>query len=492
MKHFIIPAACICLAISAALPASAQDIEVWTTTHDRQMLVEKVQKPISFSAGVRGNNATIVIDDKNEFQEMYGFGFAMTGGSAMHLMNMTPAARSAILRELFGDGDDDARINYIRLTLGASDMNAFVFSYDDIPEGKTDYDLKKFNLSQDLNDVIPVMKEVLAINPDIKILASPWSAPAWMKTQFDVRGGKLRKECYDVYSRYFVKYVQEMAKQGITIDAVTIQNEPLNSRNTPSMFWFPNDQLEFVKDYLGPQFEKNGIKTKIVIFDHNLDRPDFPLAILNDPEAAKYIDGSAFHHYAGDASAMSLVHTAHPEKNIYFTEQMTTERPGSDFINIAPSVKRLIIDFTRNWSSNVILWNLGNDPDNDPHTDNGGCSMCQGAITIDGDIITRNIAYYVVKHASKFVPDGSHRIFSTSQDDPSVAIYEDEQAPGTFRVTEYEHSGVLPNVAFKTPDGKIVLIVANTGAGNSNVRIQYNGKFANVQVPAGAVSTIVW
>lgn len=467
-------------------------VEGWYTTHDRSMLVTKSDQEMGFTFNNSGKQNPIIVDPRQTYQEMVGFGFAMTGGSAGHLINMNAKARHDILEEMFGKGPGQARFSHIRLTIGASDMNSFVFSYDDMPQGKTDFELKNFTLSQDLNDVIPVMKEVLAINPDITIMASPWSAPAWMKTAEDVRGGQLRKECYDVYARYFVKYIQAMAKQGIHISAVTVQNEPLNSRNTPSMYWFPYQQAEFVKNNLGPELRKAGLDTEILIFDHNCDRPDYPLAILSDPEASKYVAGSAFHHYMGDMSSMTMVHNKRPDKDIYFTEQMTTERPGSPVIDIAPSVERLIVNVVRNWSRNVILWNLANDPNNDPHTDDGGCSMCQGAITIDGDMVTRNIAYYVIKQVSSLVPPGSVRISSTAPFDPAYGFYEDEQAPNTWRMVPSAQSGVLPNVAFLTPDGKIVLVVVNNTASYSVTKVQYNGMYANLYVDAESVATFVW
>jgi glucosylceramidase len=314
-----------------------------------------------------------------------------------------------------------------------------------------------------------------------------------MKSNNDVRGGRLKTECYGVYALYFVKYVQAMKSVGINIDAITIQNEPVNSRNTPSMTWFENEQAEFIKSNLGPVFEKAGINTKIILFDHNGDRPDYPLSLLNDPEVAKYADGSGFHNYVGDISAaLRLVHIARPDKNLYFTEQMVTERPGNPEINIANPVKNLILRPTQNWSRNVILWNLAADPLNDPHTDNGGCSMCQGAITINGDIVSRNIAFYTVAHASKFVRPGSVRIGSTNRGDKTVGLYEDEQRPGVFRASLIENMEILPNVAFRTPEGKIVLIVVNDTFSANSFRIQWNGKFAGIRLNPGAVGTYVW
>ena len=473
--------------------AQPERIESWITNPDRSALFEK-QPEITFSEknSSRGGS-TIIIDDSHQMQTIDGFGFALTGGSAELLMKMSSGERAKILKELFAWDEKNIGVSYIRLSIGASDLNSFVFSYDDLQKEETDFELKKFNLARDYNDVIPVMKEILAINPAIKVLGSPWSAPAWMKTNNDVRGGRLKRECYGVYALYFVKYVQAMKNAGITIDAITIQNEPVNSNNTPSMTWFENEQAEFIKNNLGPAFEKAGIKTKIILFDHNGDRPDYPLSLLNDPEVAKYADGSGFHNYVGDVTtALSLMHIARPDKNLYFTEQMVVERPGSPEINIVNPVKNLILRTTQNWSRNVILWNLAADPLNDPHTDNGGCSMCQGAITINGDIVSRNIAYYTIAHASKFVRPGSVRIASTNRGDKTVGLYEDEQRPGVFRTAINENMEILSNVAFRTPEGKIVLIVVNDTYSANSFTIQWDGKYAGIRLNPGAVGTYVW
>lgn len=479
------------VAIMASAAAQAQTISSWVTLPDRTQLFVEQDEKTDFSVERQERAPYIVVDPVRSYQTMDGFGFALTGGSAEHLVKMSPYARQEILQEMF-DPESGVGFSYIRLTLGASDLNSFVFSYDDLPEGKEDYKLKHFSLAQDLKDVVPVMFEILGINPDIKIMASPWSAPVWMKESGDVRGGRLRKECYQVYAEYFVKYVQAMEKEGIHIDAVTIQNEPLNSRNTPSMPWDPADQTEFVKNHLGPEFEKAGLDTEIVVFDHNCDRPDYALAIYNDPEAARYVAGSAYHHYRGDLSAMKYVYEARPDKKIYFTEQMTTERPGLDRIDIAWPVRRLIIGVTRNWSSNVVLWNLAADPLNDPHTDNGGCSMCQGALTIDGDKVTRNLAYYVIAHASKHVKPGSERIFSTAPGERIISLCEDEQHPQVWRANVIEKADIPDNVTFSTPDGKIVMVVSNDSWSRREVNIQYNGKFATMKIAPGAVATYVW
>ena len=433
-----------------------------------------------------------MIDRARQMQSMDGFGFALTGGSAELLMKMSAEARAGILRRIFAPDGNSAGVSYLRLSIGSSDLNSFVFSYDDLAPGETDFELRRFDLGQDRKDVIPVLKEILAISPDIKILGSPWSAPAWMKTNHDVRGGALKEECYPAYAAYLVKYVQEMKKEGIVLEAITIQNEPLNSKNTPSMQWMVDQQLVFLRDHLYPAFSKAGLKTKVILFDHNTDRPDYPLVLLSDPVISQFADGCGFHNYGGDMGAMSQVHTARPDKNIYFTEQMITERPGEATLHIAASVKRMVIETARNWSRNVLLWNLAADPNNNPHTGNGGCSMCQGAITIDQDTVTWNLAFYTIAHVSKFVRPGSVRIGSTDRGDRTVTLTEDEERPGLKRMAVIENTQVPPNVAFRTPEGKIVLVVANDSQAAISFAIQDHGQFADTRLNSGAVGTYIW
>jgi glucosylceramidase len=475
----------------AALLTAQTPIEAWVTNPDRSSLFQKASETIAFrNSPARG--PAIVIDAGQQMQTIDGFGYALTGGSAELLMKMTPDARGRILRQIFASDGANLGVSYLRLTIGASDLNSVVYSYDDLAAGETDPTLAKFELGEDRKHVLPILKQILALAPGMKILASPWSAPAWMKTNLNVRGGELKEECYPVYALYLLKYIQAMQREGVAIDAITIQNEPLNGKNTPSMQWQLQQQLVFLRDHLEPAFTKAGLKTKVVLFDHNLDRPDYPLALLSDPVISRFADGSGFHHYGGDMGAMSKVHLARPDKNIYFTEQMITERPGSPTIVIAAAVKRTIVDTTRNWSRNVILWNLAADPENRPHTDNGGCPTCQGAITIDRDAVSLNLAYYTIAHASKFVRPGSVRIGSTNRGDASVVLTEDEERPGVKRMAVVENTQTLPNVAFRTPDGKIVLIVANDTRSVSAFSVQYGGQVANIRLGPGGVGTYVW
>ncbi len=457
------------LAVASLLPGAQNGVEVWLTNPDKSALLARQEKALAFStAPPSGAELTIEVDEHHKFQAIDGFGFALTGGSAQHLVRMDAASRSQLLKEIFTTDGAGIGVSYLRLTIGASDLNERVFTYDDLAEGETDPEMRRFDLGPDLVDVIPVMKEILKLNPRIKILASPWTAPAWMKTNGNFKGGKLKPECYAAYARYFVQYVQRMKREGIRIDAITVQNEPLNDKNTPSLVMQAAEEADFIKNHLGPAFRTAGIKTRIVLYDHNCDVPEYATAILGDPAAARYVDGSGFHLYGGKIEAMSQVHDAFPAKNLYFTEQMVTgsveTRPT---INIAAQVSRLIVGATRNWSRNVLLWNLAADSKNQPHTNNGGCGICQGAITIDGNALQRNLAYYVVAHASKFVAPGSFRIASNTID-------------------------TLPNVAFRTPSGRKVLIVVNRGQMPQTFQIRDAVKIATASLNAGAVATYVW
>jgi glucosylceramidase len=456
-------------AVLLSLPLTAQtipDAHVWLSTVDHSSAFTEQPSALHFSAAA-GEAPAITVNDMQQFQPIEGFGFAVTGGSAELLMKMSAAKRSELLKLIFSPDGDGIGTSYIRLSIGSSDMNDHVYSYDDMPAGQTDPTLQKFSLAPDEAEVIPVVKEILSINPQIKILGSPWSAPAWMKTNDDVRDGHLKPEYYAAYAQYFTKYVEGMQAAGIPITAVTVENEPLNPKNTPSMVMFADEEGAFIGKYLGPAFEAAGIKTEIQLYDHNPDVPSYPLSILADPAASKYAVGTAFHLYGGDASTFTAVHDAYPNKNLYMTEQSVTQWPGSKGLDIAEPVDRVMIAATRNWSRNVLLWNMDADPHAGPHTNNGGCPSCYGAITLDGDKATFNVAYYVAAHFSKFVRPGSVRIGSSEIDQ-------------------------LSTVAFLTPDGKIVLVADNSGNFPKTFRIVYHGQSATATLPSESVATYVW
>ncbi len=320
----------------------------------------------------------INVDNAESYQTMDGFGFTLTGGSAQLLTNMDATTRTSTLQRLFGLDSNNIGISYLRLSIGASDLNDHVFSYDDMPSGQTDPTLANFNLGPDANTIVPVLKEILTINPNIKIMGSPWSAPTWMKNNGSAIAGSLLPEYYTTYANYFVKYINTMKNAGIVIDAITPQNEPQNANNNPSMLMQSSEEAAFVK-VLGPALQQAGLSTKIIVWDHNADNAAYPIAILNDAQAAHFVDGSAFHLYAGDISALSQVHNAYPEKNLYFTEQWVGA-PSNLKGDLGWHVENLIIGAPRNWSKNVLEWNLASDPNQNPHT-SGGCSNCLGALT---------------------------------------------------------------------------------------------------------------
>jgi glucosylceramidase len=454
----------------ASLSAYAQkQVSEWLTTGDKSVLFQE-QAPLHLEkSGTSG--LVIDVDEAKTYQTMDGFGFALTGGSAQLIHRMDADKRAALLKELFATDGNNIGVSYLRISVGSSDMNDHVYSYDDLPQGETDPTMAKFSIEPDRADVIPVLKEILAINPKVKILASPWSAPLWMKTprfgatSGGAKGGVLKPQYFGAYAIYFVKYIQAMKDEGIAIDTLTVQNEPLNENNTPAMLMLESEQADFIENHLGPAFQKAGIKTKIVLYDHNLDHPAYPLAILKDPKANKYVDGTGFHLYGGEVEAFDQVHDAFPNKNLYFTEQSVTEKWSGT--RVAKPVAWIVIGATRHWSRNVLLWNLAADPQFGPHTNDGGCTECQGAITIDGDNVTRNIAYYTIAHASKFVRPGSVRVGSNNAD-------------------------ALPNVAFKTPEGKTVLLVANTSDATKEFSVRHRGETFTARLTSGAVGTYIW
>lgn len=438
-------------------------ITSWITKADQSALLQKQSNEFSFSSP-SNSFPSIDIDSTQRFQTIDGFGYTLTGGSAYLLNRLSASVKTPLLQELFGAAENSIGVSYLRISIGASDLDASVFSYDDMAAGQTDLSLSRFNLSQDTVDLIPVLKQILAINPSIKILGSPWSAPTWMKDNGLSKGGGLLPQYYNAYAQYFVKYIQQMQSKGIRIDAITPQNEPLHGGNNPSMVMTALQQADFIKNSMGPAFQAAGITTKIIAYDHNCDHPDYPLTLLNDAGARTFLDGSAFHLYAGDISALSTVHDQFPNKNLYFTEQWTGANASFDG-DLKWHIKNVIIGSMRNWSKVALEWNLANEPSYGPHTP-GGCTECKGALTINNGV-ARNVSYYIIAHVSKFVPAGSVRIASNV-------------------------TGGLSNVAFVTPTGKKVLLVLNEGATDINFNIRFNGEWAAVALPATTVATYIW
>lgn len=444
-------------------PNSFSDVAFWLTKGDQTVLLEKQTAAFLFNR-VPNTFENIEVDDTQTFQTIDGFGYTLTGGSVAIINSLTPSKKQELLQNLFGSSTNDIGISYLRISIGASDLNSTVFSYNDLPQGQADTPQTNFSVTPD-SALIAMLQEIKQINPNIKIMAVPWSAPLWMKSNYTSIGSSLLPVYYTSYATYFVKYIQAMQAQGISIDAVCPQNEPLHGGNNPSMVMTATQQISFIKK-LGVAFQTNGITTKIVCYDHNCDNPQYPIQVLSDVGANPYVDGSAFHLYNGDISALSTVHNAFPTKRLYFTEQWTSST-GDFSGDLKWHLKNVVIGSMRNWSVNALEWNLANNAIFEPHT-TGGCTMCKGAITITGSTsYTKNVAYYIIAHASKFVPTGSVRIASTI-------------------------TGNLNNVAFKTPTGKKVLIVENDGSTATTFNIKYNNKWVKTSLDGGAVGTFVW
>ena len=448
--------ACLLYCVSA----SAQ-VTTWTSTGDEKVLLQKGKQ----TAPTGTPDAIVTIDPEQRFQTVDGFGYTLTGGSAQLIMAMSDNARKKLLHELFSTSG--IHISYIRISVGASDLNPDVFTYDDLPAGQTDTALVKFSLTKDGaagTGLIPLLKQILAIQPSVKILATPWTAPSWMKDNGKSMGGKLLSAYHRTYANYIVKYIRAMKAEGIVIDALTPQNEPLHGGNNPSMVMLAEEQAQFIRDHLGPVFRAEGINTKIIAYDHNCNKPEYPLTVLNDEGARPYVDGSAFHLYEGDITALSVVKKAYPYKHLYFTEQWTGAKGEFDG-DLHWHMKNVIIGSMRNWSRIALEWNLANDLAYGPHTP-GGCTECKGALTISADQWHRNVAYYIIAHASKWVLPGSVRIASESND-------------------------LINQVAFIRPDGKMVLIMQNEQSRSLIAEIRTKEKPVYVSLLPRSVVTVV-
>lgn len=446
------------------VPPVQSEVDYWVTKADQSALLMKQVAPLVFATG-SNNFPEILVDSTQVYQTIDGFGYTLTGGSADLINSLNGQAKNSLLKELFSRDNNGIGIDYLRISIGASDLNSSVFSYDDLPPGQTDPNLNQFSLGPDLINLVPLLREILLINPTLKILASPWSAPSWMKSNNHSVGGSLLPQYYQVYANYFVRYIQSMQSLGIPIDAITVQNEPMHGGNNPSMLMTAAEQAAFVANNLGPAFQTAGIQSKIIIWDHNCDNPAYPLEVLSNITARSYINGSAFHLYGGDISALSQVHFVYPDKHVYFTEQYTSAT-GEFAGDLKWHIKNVIIGSMRNWSRNALEWNLANDPLYGPHTA-GGCSVCKGALTINGSGFMRNVSYYIIAHASRFIPQNALRIKSD--------IY-----------------GSLQNVAFLRPDGKKVLIVLNESNAVQTFNIKFKNKIVTTGLDAGAVATYLW
>ncbi|HRU16121.1 MAG TPA: glycoside hydrolase family 30 beta sandwich domain-containing protein [Anaerohalosphaeraceae bacterium] len=411
---------------------------------------------------------SIAVNPAVTYQEIDGFGASLTDSSAWLIHEfLTASERQAVLTDLF-DPEEGIGLCYLRQPMGSSDFRLKDYSYDDLPAGVTsDYSLAYFSIAYDESYIIPTLQEILSINPNVKIMGSPWSPPVWMKTSGHIGGGRLKDDVYSTYVNYFVRFVQAYEAHGIPIDAVTLQNEPYYEPwSYPGCRMEPADQIKLVK-VMGPAFQQNQIAAKILIWDHNWDNPNYPLTVLSDATARSYITGTAFHHYGGDVSAQSAVHDAYPDKAIYFTEGSDGTWNDGGFEADLIRNGTFVVQTLRNWARTIIKWNLALDENNGPKIA-GGCDTCYGVITINRS--TRQVSprpqYYALGHAAKFLRPGAVRIASGS--------------------------GQVQTAAFRNTDGSVVLYAVNPNAFPIPLKLEWNGQWTVGMIAGRSIMTFCW
>lgn len=410
--------------------------------------------------------ATIEIDASQTYQEMDGFGASFTD-SAAYLIHqvLDEEQRTEVMSKLF-DPQDGIGLSFLRNPMGASDYARTVYSYNDLPENETDPELSGFSIAHDEADIIPLLRQALKLNPEIKLMASPWSAPGWMKTSGSMITGQLKPEHYQVYADYFVRYIQAFAAHGLPTYAVTAQNEPLyEPQHYPGMLMLPEEQLVFIRDYLKPSFRKHGLDTKILCYDHNWDRPDYPLTVLEEAEAE--VDGVAWHWYGGAPAAQSEVLAAYPGKEVHFTEGSGGEWIPP-FEQAFSNVMRTGIEILRNHSKSFVLWNMALDQQNGPTVPGFGKSTCRGVVTVNQQTreLTYTLDYYALAHFSKVI------------------------RPKALRLDTVASNEQVRSVAFRNSDGSVAAVLFNNGDKEENVAVKLEGEemLSFSMAPKSAVS----
>lgn len=468
MKYACIPTMLASLLVCSA--AAALDVEVWRTqgSGNGDRLAQLPSQAFSYGQGTQ--SVKIHVDPTTTYQTIDGFGASLTDSSAWLMdSKLSSGERTQLLESLFSQ-ESGIGLSMLRLPMGASDFALAEYTYDDTPGNAPDLDLDLFSIGYDQAYIIPTLQQMQTINPQLKIIASPWSPPAWMKTPQTLRGGSLRSQYYGVYADYFVRFVQAYAQFGIDIYAVTPQNEPgNNSTGLPSAAMTTFQQSAFIGDHLGPAFVAADLDTRIFCYDHNWDEWNYPVVVMNDAEAGQYTAGSAFHGYAGDVANQSLVHDLLPDREIHFTEISGGGWSTGFGNNLVWMTRNIIIGTTRNWSKSAIFWNIALDENSGPYLP-GGCSNCRGVVTIDSNngSITPNVEFYGLAHASKFVRPGAARIASDSIDDE------------------------LETVAFRNPDGSEVLIALNPDFSSQSFNIVRNNQHITHTLSGRSVATFIW
>jgi glucosylceramidase len=454
-----------------AQATSGPTVQIVETTGDRTMRLQP-QPSVSFTTTGNSSAPVITVDATTQYQQMDGFGGSLTDSSAWLISNkLSPSQQTTLMQQLFSPSSGIG-ISFLRQPMGATDFSASGnYSYNDMPAGQTDPNLANFSIAHDTAYIIPLVKQALSINPNTKVVALPWSPPAWMKTTGTMSGGKINPSYFPSLAKYFVDFVQAYQQQGIPIYALSVQNEPLYSpTGYPSESLPATDEAAFIATNLGPALSTAGLgNVKIFAYDHNWDNTAYPESVLASP-AAQYLAGTSFHCYAGDPSAQSTVKAAFPAKDIWFTEcsGISSTTFAGDLVWNA---EHLLIGATRNWARSVSLWNLALDQNSGPR--NGTCSNCRGVVTIDDSVspvqVTFNVEYFILGHLGKFVVPGAHRIDSN-----------------TFG------AGSIEDVAFQNPDGSIVLLVLNSARNAATFTVSFKGQSFTYTLPAGALATYSW
>ncbi|MGW6280376.1 discoidin domain-containing protein [Kribbella sp. NPDC055071] len=476
----------------AAHQPSSQ-VQVWVTTPDRAELLHE-RAPITFGSAA-SDRTTITVDPTTSYQTMDGFGASITDSSADVLYRLSPADREQTMRKLF-DSRQGIGVSFLRQPVGSSDFTAAAehYTYDDVPAGQTDFGLEHFSIAHDQQQVLPLLRRAKQLNPALKVMATPWSPPAWMKTGDSLVGGRLKDDpkVYDAYARYLVKFVQAYAKAGVPIDFISVQNEPQNRKpNAYPGTDVPVRQEAAVISALGPLLHKVSPRTKILGYDHNWTthpgdigttppgedpETDYPYKLLQT-SAAKWIAGTAMHCYSGDPSKQTALHNAFPSKGIWFTECSGSHGPNDTPPQIFRGTltwhaRTLMLGTTRNWAKSVVNWNIALDSTGGPHL--GGCDTCTGLVTLQPDgTVTTDAEYYTIGHLSKFVKPGAVRIGSTS-----------------YGTTGW--NGQLMSAAFRNPDGTTALVVHNENDDPRQFAVAVGDRTFEYELPGGSIATFTW
>jgi len=430
------------------------NLTIYESTGEKELFARKsVQQlsPVSADRPLR----TVAVEDGRTYQEVDGFGASFTD-SAAYLIHrvLEPQQRAELMKRLF-DPHAGIGLSVLRNPMGASDYARDFYSYDDMPAGETDAELRRFSIAHDEEDIIPLLQEAVRLNPDLKLMASPWSPPGWMKTSGSMIGGELIKEYYPVYADYFVRYIQAYAAHGLPIYAVTPQNEALYSPgHYPGMIMTPEAQIDFIRNHLKPRFVRHRIDTKILCYDHNWDRPDYPRAVLEQAHAE--VDGVAWHWYGGHPSAQSEIYEAFPDKEVHMTEGS-----GGEWIPpFEPAfshVMRMGIETLRNYGKSFVLWNMALDENNGPTVPGFGRSTCRGVVRINQQTkeLEYTLDYYALAHFSTCIRPGALRLASDSADDSPIGSVACRNRDGSTAVVLFNDSDTPENVAVKLNDADV-------------------------------------